>query len=76
VLFAKNADAPTALLGMNIGTDGVETGHLARSGLGLVGSAVQNGHRLILVLNGAHTEQERASEALKLLEWGFHALGY
>jgi serine-type D-Ala-D-Ala carboxypeptidase (penicillin-binding protein 5/6) len=63
------------LLGMNIGADGVKTGHLASSGYGLVGSAVQNGHRLILVLNGARTERERASEARKLLEWGFRALG-
>jgi D-alanyl-D-alanine carboxypeptidase (penicillin-binding protein 5/6) len=60
---------------MNIGADGMKTGHLASSGFGLVGSAVQNGHRLILVLNGTRTERDRASEALKLLEWGFRALG-
>jgi D-alanyl-D-alanine carboxypeptidase (penicillin-binding protein 5/6) len=63
------------LLAMNIGADGMKTGHLAASGFGLVGSAVQNGHRLILVLNGTHSEQQRASEARKLLEWGFQALG-
>ena len=62
------------LLTMNIGADGVKTGHLARSGFGLVGSAVHNGHRLILVINGTRSEGERASEALKLLEWGFGAL--
>ncbi|MBV9222249.1 MAG: D-alanyl-D-alanine carboxypeptidase [Methylobacteriaceae bacterium] len=59
------------LLGMNIGADGLKTGHLAKSGFGLVGSAVQNGQRLILVLNGTKTERERASEASKLIEWGF-----
>jgi D-alanyl-D-alanine carboxypeptidase (penicillin-binding protein 5/6) len=59
------------LLAMNIGADGVKTGHLARSGYGLVGSAVQHGRRLILVLNGARTEEERAREARRLLEWGF-----
>ena len=63
------------LLTMNIGADGIKTGHLAQSGFGLVGSAVQNGHRLILVLNGARTDQERAREARRLLEWGFGALG-
>jgi serine-type D-Ala-D-Ala carboxypeptidase (penicillin-binding protein 5/6) len=63
------------LLSMNIGADGVKTGHLASSGYGLVGSAVQNGHRLILVLNGTRTERERANEASRLLEWGFRALG-
>jgi D-alanyl-D-alanine carboxypeptidase (penicillin-binding protein 5/6) len=36
---------------------------------------VQNGHRLILVINGTRSEKERASEALKLLEWGFQAVG-
>lgn len=63
------------LLTMNIGADGIKTGHLAQSGFGLVGSAVRNGHRLILVLNGARTDQERAREARRLLEWGFGALG-
>ena len=59
------------LLSMNIGADGLKTGHLAASGFGLVGSAVQNGRRLILVLYGARTEAERASEGRELMEWGF-----
>ncbi len=63
------------LLNMNLGADGLKTGHLARSGFGLVGSAVQNGRRLILVLNGARTEAERAREAGRLMEAGFRALG-
>jgi serine-type D-Ala-D-Ala carboxypeptidase (penicillin-binding protein 5/6) len=63
------------LLGMNLGADGLKTGHLAKSGFGLVGSAVQNGHRLILVINGLKSERQRASEAERLLEWGFHQLG-
>ena len=62
------------LLTMGIGADGLKTGHLAASGYGLVGSAVQNGHRLIVVLNGARSEAERASEARELIEAGFHAL--
>jgi len=63
------------LLAMAIGADGVKTGHLGQSGFGLVGSAVQGGRRLILVLNGARTEDERAREARRLLEWGFQAAG-
>jgi serine-type D-Ala-D-Ala carboxypeptidase (penicillin-binding protein 5/6) len=59
------------LLGMNLGADGLKTGHLEASGYGLVGSAVQNGRRLILVLYGARTEAERASEARNLMEVGF-----
>ena len=63
------------LLSMNIGADGLKTGHLAASGFGLVGSAVHNGHRLILVLYGARSEAQRASDADKLMEYGFHSLG-
>ena len=59
------------LLSMNIGADGLKTGHLAASGFGLVGSAVQNGRRLILVLYGARTEADRASEGRNLMEFGF-----
>ena len=62
-------------LAMAIGADGVKTGHLAQSGFGLAGSAVQNGHRLLLVLNGARTEEERAREARRLLEWAFEMDG-
>jgi D-alanyl-D-alanine carboxypeptidase (penicillin-binding protein 5/6) len=60
------------LLTMNIGADGLKTGFIKEAGYGLVGSAVQNGMRLIVVLNGAKTDKERAEEGKKLLEWGFH----
>ena len=63
------------LLFMNIGADGLKTGHLSQSGYGVVGSAVQDGHRLIVVLSGLATENERREEARKILEWGFHAFG-
>ncbi len=61
------------LLTQNIGADGLKTGYLEESGYGLVGSAVQNGQRLILVVMGAKTIQERQAEARKILEWGFRA---
>jgi D-alanyl-D-alanine carboxypeptidase (penicillin-binding protein 5/6) len=59
------------LLGMNIGADGLKTGFTREAGYGLVGSAVQHGLRLIVVINGAKTPKERADEARKLLDWGF-----
>lgn len=59
------------LLSMNIGADGLKTGDLAESGYGLVGSAVQNDERLIVVVNGLKTARDRANEAQKLLAWGF-----
>src|ERR1700744_2412238 len=37
----------------------------------MVGSAVQNGTRLIVVINGLDDPEDRASEAKKMLEWGF-----
>lgn len=59
------------LLAMGIGADGLKTGYTKEAGYGLVGSAVQNGLRLIVVVNGLKTMKERAEEARKLLEWGF-----
>lgn len=61
------------LLTMNIGADGLKTGDIAESGFGLVGSAVQNGQRLILVVNGLKTARDRANESQKLLAWGFRS---
>jgi D-alanyl-D-alanine carboxypeptidase (penicillin-binding protein 5/6) len=59
------------LLTMNIGADGLKTGFTQEGGYGLVGSAVQNGLRLIVVVNGVKSAKERADEARKLLDWGF-----
>jgi len=61
------------LLSMNIGADGLKTGNIDTSGFGLVGSAVQNGQRLILALYGAKNAKERSDEARKILLWGFRA---
>ena len=61
------------LLAMNIGADGLKTGYLKEAGYGLVGSAVQNGMRLIVVIHGAKNEKERADEGKKLLDWGFRS---
>jgi D-alanyl-D-alanine carboxypeptidase (penicillin-binding protein 5/6) len=62
------------LLAMTIGADGMKTGFTKEAGYGLVGSAVQNGLRLIVVVNGLKSEKERADEAKKLLEWGFNGV--
>lgn len=58
------------LLFMDIGADGLKTGNVEDSGYGLVGSAVDNGQRLIVVVMGAKTARERSDEARKLLSWG------
>jgi D-alanyl-D-alanine carboxypeptidase (penicillin-binding protein 5/6) len=59
------------LLTMGIGADGMKTGFTQEAGYGLVGSAVQNGLRLIVVVTQLKSAKERADEAKKLLEWGF-----
>lgn len=59
------------LLSMGIGADGMKTGHLNEAGYGLVGSAVQDGRRLIAVVMGLPTENDRRDEARRILEWGF-----
>ena len=60
------------LLAMGIGADGLKTGETSEAGFNLVGSAVQDNLRLIVVVTGARSDKERAEEARKMLEWGFH----
>ena len=57
---------------MGIGADGLKTGETAEAGFNLVGSAVQDNFRLIVVVTGAKTDKERADEAKKMLDLGFH----
>ena len=61
------------LLTMNMGADGLKTGFLQESGYALTASAVQNGQRLVLVVSGLKTANDRANETRKLLDWGFRA---
>jgi len=54
------------------GADGLKTGFFTKEGgYGMVGSAVQNGLRLIVVGQRLEDPDDRASEAKKMLEWGF-----
>src|SRR6202012_4904969 len=46
------------LLGMGVGADGLKTGEPAEAGVNLVGSAVADNFRLIVVLTGAKTDKE------------------
>ena len=53
------------------GADGLKTGYIKDAGYGLVGSAVRDGRRLVLVVAGLTSIKERKEEAEKLLDWGF-----
>jgi D-alanyl-D-alanine carboxypeptidase (penicillin-binding protein 5/6) len=61
------------LLNSMEGADGLKTGYTKEGGYGMVGSAVQNGTRLIVVVNGLEDPDDRATEAKKMLEWGFRS---
>ena len=61
------------LVFMNVGAEGLKTGHLRESGYGIVATAKQDQRRLLLVINGLATEADRKDEARRLLEWGFKA---
>ncbi len=61
------------LLFLNIGADGMKTGFTKEAGYGMVATAKQGERRLIAVVNGLTTAEERKDEARKLLEWGFRS---
>ena len=54
------------------GADGVKTGHTEDAGYGLVGSALQNGQRRIIVFNGTRSMAERRSEAVRIMGAAFN----
>ena len=58
------------LLGMGIGVDWGKTGHTDASGYGIAVSADVGGRRLIAVVHGLRTMNERAEEARKIVTWG------
>ncbi|MCW4628075.1 MULTISPECIES: D-alanyl-D-alanine carboxypeptidase family protein [Marinomonas] len=51
--------------------DGLKTGHTEAAGYCLAASAVRNGTRLITVVMGTKSDEARAAEAQKLLDFGF-----
>ena len=59
------------ILKLDIGADGLKTGHTQEAGYGLVGSAVQNGRRVIFVISGLQSETARAEESERLVNWAF-----
>jgi D-alanyl-D-alanine carboxypeptidase (penicillin-binding protein 5/6) len=59
------------LVGLGIGADGLKTGHTKEAGYGLVGSAEQDGRRIIFVLSGLNNLEDRAQEAETIVNWAF-----
>lgn len=61
------------LLGRVEGADGLKTGHTDEAGYGFTGSAQQNGRRLVMVIAGLGSSNQRIAESVRFMEWGFHA---
>lgn len=61
------------LLGRVAGADGLKTGHTEEAGYGFTGSAEQNGRRLVIVLAGLTSFNQRIEESVKFMNWGFRA---
>ena len=59
------------LLWMDPYVDGMKTGHTETAGFCLISSALRGKHRLISVVIGAESENMRASESQRLLNYGF-----
>jgi D-alanyl-D-alanine carboxypeptidase (penicillin-binding protein 5/6) len=61
------------LLTLVPGVDGLKTGFTKEAGYGMVASAKQDDRRLIAVVAGLPTADERRDDARRLLEWGFRS---
>lgn len=61
------------ILGKIDGADGLKTGHTEEAGYGFVGSALQNGRRLVMVVAGIDSFNNRIAESVKFMDWGFKA---
>ena len=61
------------LLGRVAGADGLKTGHTEEAGFGFTGSADQNGRRIVMVVAGLGSFNQRIEESVRFMEWGFNA---
>ena len=57
------------ILYKNMGADGIKTGHLENSGYSLAATIKKNDRRLLSVISGTKSKNERARETVKLLSY-------
>lgn len=67
----QNTRNRNPILRLDIGADGLKTGHTQEAGYGLVGAARQGDRRVIFVLTGLDSERARAEEAEAIVNWSF-----
>jgi D-alanyl-D-alanine carboxypeptidase (penicillin-binding protein 5/6) len=59
------------LLALDIGADGLKTGHTQEAGYGLVGSAKRGDRRIVFAITGMESTSARSVESERILEWAF-----
>ena len=60
------------LLYKDIGADGLKTGHTEAAGYGLMGTAMRDGRRVLMVVNGLGSKKARSDESVRLMEWALN----
>ena len=58
-------------LRMDLGVDGLKTGHTMQSGYGVIVSSKRDDRRIIAFVSGLNSNDERTSEILKLLNYSY-----
>ena len=61
------------LLGRVAGADGLKTGHTEEAGYGFTGSAKQKDRRLVMVVAGLDSFNNRVEQSVRFMDWGFGA---
>lgn len=59
------------LLYLDMGADGLKTGHTEEAGYGLVGSAMRNGRRIAFMITGLDSAKARSVESERIATWAF-----
>ncbi|WP_417457071.1 D-alanyl-D-alanine carboxypeptidase family protein [Kordiimonas sp.] len=69
--FERNKYNRNPLLARFPGADGLKTGHTEEAGYGLAASAEREGRRLVLVVAGLTSQNERMRESTRLMQYGY-----
>ncbi|MFV2030735.1 D-alanyl-D-alanine carboxypeptidase family protein [Neisseria sp. S1] len=71
----NNIDQPNRnlLLYRDPSVDGLKTGHTSSAGYNLVASSKRNGRRVVSVVVGTESQESRAAESSKLLNWALQS---
>ena len=59
------------ILKSNVGVDGLKTGYTSKSGYGIIVSSEKDNKRLIAIVTGLESADERTSEITRLINYGY-----